>query len=99
MLDENLINKLSGMVIAEMAGSEGEFISARDLYTAGLKAGLEMTGAEPERRAPTLKVMNDSFAKLNLEDKHHSLTRLAESLNSSGPERAARLTKLLNTFG
>jgi hypothetical protein len=57
MLDDRVVKRLVGMVLAKRERTDGEFVSAKQLYGAGLGAGLEMKNADPERRAPTLKAM------------------------------------------
>ncbi len=61
---------------------DGEFISAKNLYAAGLAAALDMNGADPGRRGITLKVMNASFEPLSLADRYRALTSLSSTLAS-----------------
>jgi len=48
MLDDRVVKRLVGMVLAKLELLDDEFVSAKQLYG----AGLEMKDADPERRAP-----------------------------------------------
>ena len=61
MLDDRVVERLFGMVLAKLERPDEEFVSAKQLHG----AGLERKDADPERRAPTLQAMYQSFQKLS----------------------------------
>lgn len=95
MIDEALVKPLFGAILAKLENSAGEFVSAKQLYSAGLSAGLDMKDADPERRAPTLRAMNLSFGTLSPADRYRSLNSLAKTLIDSGRTNSEILTTLL----
>src|SRR6266851_6524682 len=100
MLDEPNVTALFGAVLAQLQNPHrDEFISAKDIYTAGLAAGLDMSAADAGRRAPTMEAMNKSFALQSLPDKHRALTSIVKSLMTSGKENARNGANVLNNFG
>jgi hypothetical protein len=52
-------------------------------YTAVLATGLDLIGADPERRAPTLKAISKSYANLPAAEKHRVLVKMTDKLTST----------------
>lgn len=100
MIDEAKTRSLFGAVVAKLANpGEGEFVSAKNFYGAGLSAGLDMRKADPERRAVTLRAINESFEKLPLPDKYRALTSVVKTLMGFGATNAASAADILYGFG
>ena len=99
MLDEAMMNALFGAFVARLHKPEGEFISAKDFYGAGLAAGLDMTAGDSERRGPTMGAMTKSFALLSPPEKDRALTSIVGSLVASGRDNARNGASILNKFG
>lgn len=99
MFDEPTTKAMFGAVAAMLHKAPGEFISARNFYSAGLAAGLDMTNGDPERRAPTLGAMTRAFSLLSFPDQRRALTSLVKSLMTSGTENANQGANLLSQYG
>jgi len=99
MIDESLLKPLFGAIVARLENPDGEFVSAKQLYNAGVGAGLDMKDADPERRAPTLKAMYQSFEKLSPADQYRSISSLAKRLIDSGPTNLEATINILYERG
>lgn len=89
-----------GALLAELADSNaGEFIPAKEMYSVGLKLGLEMDRADAERRTPTLKAMKASFESLPPREKLAAVEGLASQLAGFGKRRSSRTREILDSNG
>lgn len=77
----------------------GEFVSAKDMYTVAMSLGLEAEGADVGRRAPTLTAMINAFENLSPEEQQIAVNGLTERLIKFGPKRAKRAKSILQKHG
>jgi len=100
MLDQPTVRAVFGAVVAKLHNpQDGEFISARNFYVAGLAAGLDMRAGDAERRGPTLGAITNSFGALSPEEQNRALNSLVGSLLGSGNANAASGAAILDGFG
>jgi hypothetical protein len=100
MLDEKTIKVLFGIILGAWASDgNGEFISAKDFYTAARMSGFDIPGADPERRAPTLKAIDKAFGMMTTDRQYHSLVEMTARLVERGPQRSAQVVLELGKFG
>ncbi len=94
------LKALFGVLLAELADpNAGEFISAKEMYTVGLKLGLDMDRGDAERRTPTLKAMKASFETLVPGEQSVAVDGLASQLIEFGNRRSQRTREILESHG